>query len=319
MIVSISHPGVWELLAFGCSFVSGLCCSLVLLANKQGWDLKRKIKEELIFDKDDVALQRESSSVAQQVISFVSKQSTQITLKSSDAPFTKGIWKVGTGSLSKTMLHAGNIRRLTVEGFCHSRVLLGFGGLCIGALFGAIFSAEFTVFGGFTGMIIGWKLPHWALRQIVKRRKEDLENHLSEMLEVLALGLRSGLSFDRSFELYHSHFLTVLSRESAFAQQQWQMGLQTREDALRDLASTYDSGLFSRVIENIIRSLRFGSSLADSISSSALEARVLHKANKEEEVAKAPVKMLVPTAALILPAMLILVLGPVMLDMMQGF
>ena len=38
-----------------------------------------------------------------------------------------------------------------------------------------------------------------------------------------------------------------------------------REDALRSLAKTYDSPVFSRVVENIIRSLRFGSSLVESL------------------------------------------------------
>ena len=39
----------------------------------------------------------------------------------------------------------------------------------------------------------------------------------------------------------------------------------------------------------------------------------------EERVAKAPVKMMVPTGVLILPAMLMLVLGPVLLELAGGF
>lgn len=36
-------------------------------------------------------------------------------------------------------------------------------------------------------------------------------------------------------------------------------------------------------------------------------------------MAKAPVKMMMPTGALILPAMLLLVLGPVLLELANGF
>ena len=44
-----------------------------------------------------------------------------------------------------------------------------------------------------------------------------------------------------------------------------------------------------------------------------------YRARRQEQVAKAPVKMMVPTGTLILPAMLIMVLGPVLLEMAGGF
>ena len=65
-----------------------------------------------------------------------------------------------------------------------------------------------------------------------------------------------------------------------------------------------------------VRSLRFGTSLAEAFESQAGEARAVRKARREEQVAKAPVKMLVPVGTLILPAMLVLVLGPVMIELM---
>ena len=129
---------------------------------------------------------------------------------------------------------------------------------------------------------------------------------------------RSGLSFDRGFALYGSHFDSDLARACVGAQHAWSLGLTNREDALRDLAASYDSPLFARVVENMVRSLRFGSSLAEGLESAAAEARAVHRAQVEERVAKAPVKMMVPTGTLILPAMLLLVLGPVLLELMEG-
>lgn len=151
-----------------------------------------------------------------------------------------------------------------------------------------------------------------------RERADGLESDLSEMLEVVALGLRSGLSFDRGFALYGSHFDSDLARACVGAQHAWSLGLTNREDALRDLAASYDSPLFARVVENMVRSLRFGSSLAEGLESAAAEARAVHRAQVEERVAKAPVKMMVPTGTLILPAMLLLVLGPVLLELMEG-
>ena len=141
---------------------------------------------------------------------------------------------------------------------------------------------------------------------------------MSEMLEVVALGVRSGLSFDRSLQLYTGHFDDGLARECAAAQRSWEAGLATRQDALRALAQGYDNPLFSRTVSAIIRSLRFGTSLGEVLEQSTEQARAARKAQVEERVAKAPVKMMIPTGTLILPAMLLLVLGPVLLELMEG-
>jgi len=56
--------------------------------------------------------------------------------------------------------------------------------------------------------------------------------------------------------------------------------------------------------------------LADNLDDAAAEARANYRTARQESVAKAPVKMMLPTSTLILPAMLILVLGPVLLELM---
>ena len=58
--------------------------------------------------------------------------------------------------------------------------------------------------------------------------------------------------------------------------------------------------------------------MAENLSLLAVEARAIRKGKLEERVAKAPVKMMLTVATLILPAMLMLVMGPIMLDLMEG-
>lgn len=208
---------------------------------------------------------------------------------------------------------------VTTEACGEARIRLMAAVAGIGALAGLAVSPEAAALLGVAGAIGGARAPRWAVERRCRRRAEELERHLSEMLDVVALGLRSGLSFDRSLALYGEHFDTLLSASLAAAQRQWGCGLASREEALRRVAASYDSALFSRVVENVVRSLRFGSSLAESLEDAAREARAAYRARKQEQVAKAPVKMMVPTAVLILPAMLMLVLGPVMLELIGGF
>ncbi|MDO4842722.1 MAG: type II secretion system F family protein, partial [Phoenicibacter congonensis] len=186
------------------------------------------------------------------------------------------------------------------------------------ALVGMVFSTELSVIGFILGAVAGFREPRSAVKKIVKKRASELEQHLPEMLEILCIGVRSGLSFDRSCDLYVGNFDTILSFEISRAKELWLSGIQSREEALRDIAASYDSLLFSRTIEGLVRTLKLGTSLSEGLMSSAKEARAVYKANREEIVRKAPIKMMIPTGTLILPAMLLLVMGPVLLELIGG-
>ncbi len=214
---------------------------------------------------------------------------------------------------------AGVDGRLSGEGFWESRVRLAAAGGLVGGVVGCLVTPELGCCLGAAGAVAGWQSLPWALAQRSRHRAEAMERDLSEMLDVMALGMRSGLSFDRSLELYVGHFDTLLGETFRSAHRQWTCGLVGRDEALRTVADSYDSPLLGRVIENVVRSLRFGASLADNLEDAAREARAGYKARREEQVAKAPVKMMVPTGVLILPAMLMLVLGPVLLELAGGF
>lgn len=212
----------------------------------------------------------------------------------------------------------GFAANITFQGFTEASLRLALGGALLGALVGAVFSNELMAFAALAGFLFGATSVARDIKAAISLRQAQLAKSLPEMLEVLALGLRSGLSFDRSMALYVQHFSSALSFECARALQKWTTGLDARDVALRAVATTYDSALLTRVVEGIVRSLRFGSSMTELLEQAACEARADHRALVEERVAKAPVKMMIPTGTLILPAMLVLVLGPVLLELMGG-
>lgn len=213
---------------------------------------------------------------------------------------------------------AGLEGRVDEDGLRAARLRLAGMGAAAGAVVGAVISLEMGLLLAAVAAAAGLYAPTWALRRLERERALELERSLPEMLEVVALGLRSGLSFDRSFQLYSMHFPSSFARSCASAQKSWSLGLRTRDEALRELAQSYRSDQLERTAERIVRSLRFGSALAPDLEAAAAEARARRRSQVEERVAKAPVKMMVPTGALILPAMLILILGPILLELMQG-
>lgn len=223
------------------------------------------------------------------------------------------------GSSSTDLVkRAGLEGRVDEDGLRAARLRLAGMGAAAGAVVGAVISLEMGLLLAAVAAAAGLYAPTWALRRLERERALELERSLPEMLEVVALGLRSGLSFDRSFQLYSMHFPSSFARSCASAQKSWSLGLRTRDEALRELAQSYRSDQLERTAERIVRSLRFGSALAPDLEAAAAEARARRRLQVEERVAKAPVKMMVPTGALILPAMLILIMGPILLELMQG-
>lgn len=229
-----------------------------------------------------------------------------------------GCVRAGAAKLGPRLCLAG-MPEASPEAAALWRVRAAAMGAACGALMGAILSSAAAAMGLFAGALGGWTCLDWALGQRIAARSNAIEGHVSEAIEVLCLGLRAGLSFERSLELYCANFPTNLSGELSAAQQMWGTGLLTREQALRNLSAAYDSTVLGRVIDSIVRSLRFGSPLASSLEDLAVEARQAHRAHVEEAVMKAPVKMMVPIGLLILPSMLLLVMGPIMLELVEGF
>ena len=216
-------------------------------------------------------------------------------------------------------LVAGCSKDITVSAFCEARTRLTIIGAVVGVLVGIAFSTELALLLALAGALVARALPMRSVKRAAQQRAVEAERHLSEMLEVVALGLRSGLTFDRSFALYGQHFSNEFARSCTKAYRRWSLGLTTREEALRDFAASYECDQLSRVVDSIIRSLRFGSALSGILEESAAQSRETYRTALAERVAKAPVKMMLPTGTLILPAMLLLVLGPILLELANGF
>lgn len=208
---------------------------------------------------------------------------------------------------------------VTIQGLLELRVKLCLILGVVGAVMGFVFSDVLGLMGLAAGFAGGAAvLPHW-IRQRVDSRAAMAQEHLSEMLEVIALGLRSGMTFEKSFELYAEYFDSDFAHECGRTVQRWQSGLSNKQEALESLADSYDSERLKRVLDGVIRSLRLGTSYERNLGQEAADARSSYRAAIEERVAKAPVKMMVPIGVLILPAMLLLVLGPVLLQLIGGF
>lgn len=304
-----------ETAALACACALSVACGFNLWRAYEGWVRARRHKASIV-DAACATRSVRSASVVDRIIARMERLSQKLAL-GHGRRMTPRAARAGKGFASAVRL-AGLEGMVSPEAFAEMRVRMA--ACCAGAGFvcGLLFSVQFALVLAFAGVAIGLKAPGYALRARATERAREVERHLPEMLDVVALGMRSGLPFDSSLRIYASHFDTLLSRELENARVQWSCGLARRDEALRSLAATYDSVVLSRVVETVIKSIRYGSSMVSSLESDAADARGAYQAGREERIAKAPVKMMVPTGVLILPAMLVMVLGPVLLELVQG-
>lgn len=305
---------VFASMAYTSAFVGAFMAALTLVRAQQQSRRQRALRQK--WQGQSLAVRPHVLGLADVLLDSVSRfsvarQQPNAALLGSGQPrankrLAQQLLHAGMGDVSVSSAQAWRMQAALIACACAGLV-----GLFVGPLFACVSLL--------VGFLLGWASLAWALSKRIAQRSFALERHLSEAIEVMCLGLRAGLSFERSLELYCENFPSQLSTELANAQHMWHTGLLSREDALRTLAASYNSQLFERVIDSMVRSLRFGSPLANSLEDLAHEARRAHRVQVEEKVMKAPVKMMLPIGLLILPSMLLLVMGPIMLELITDF
>lgn len=135
---------------------------------------------------------------------------------------------------------------------------------------------------------------------------------VSEMVDIVRLGLLAGLSFDAALGLYCEGSQGVLSRRLEQALLSWQTGLESRAEGL--LNAAHDVGV--RELESfavaVSQAIELGAPLAETLEGQGREMRRAHRAMVERQIERAPVKLLIPVGTLILPALLLSILGPLL-------
>lgn len=149
-------------------------------------------------------------------------------------------------------------------------------------------------------------------RERLARRRSACLREMPTLIDVLTLGLSAGLSFDASLSLYCDRYQTELSQAFSEAMLSWRMGVTSREEALDAMACELGVDALARFATVVGESLDFGSPLASALEVQAKAIRDEQRAQVEEEIEKAPVKMLVPLGVLVVPAMLLAILGPLL-------
>jgi tight adherence protein C len=162
------------------------------------------------------------------------------------------------------------------------------------------------------GALVGARFPIIRVARAAKRRQARIQAQVPELVELLVAGTEAGLppatAFARSADLVPG----PLGDEVRTSAAQIDLGLPWRA-ALDELVSRTDAPALGSMARALARAHRLGGSVHGSLRTIVGELRSERRARAEELARRAPVKMLFPLVFLILPAFLLLTVGPVLL------
>lgn len=164
-------------------------------------------------------------------------------------------------------------------------------------------------------------LPTLWLKSKVNKQQNLIRKGFPDALDMLSVCADAGLGFDQSLQRVSEHWGTRIAWELGRVVAEMEMGL-SRRDALRNLALRLDITEISSFVAVIIQSDQLGMSIADTLHAQAEQMRVERQYRAQEIARKIPVKMLIPLAFFIFPAIMAIVLGPAvpaLVELFQGF
>lgn len=166
-------------------------------------------------------------------------------------------------------------------------------------------------------LLAGLRAPALALARRARRRQEAIEAHVPDLIEVLVAATEAGLNpmvaFQRSCEVIRGALGDELRRTS----RQIELGTPWRA-ALEQLEARTAVPALRRLVVALGRSHRLGTSLSATLRAVALDLRDTRRTRAEELARRAPIRMLFPLVFLILPAFLLLTVGPVVLATLRS-
>lgn len=161
-------------------------------------------------------------------------------------------------------------------------------------------------------------IPTGWLKSLAKQRQDEFRRNLPDALDMLSVCASAGLGFDQSLKKISENWQTPLGIEIAHVIQEMEIGV-SRSDALRNMAARLDVEEISSFVAIIIQAEGIGMSFAEVLHSQAKQMRILRQYRAKEIANKMPAKMIVPLAIFIFPALIAVILAPMIPTLMNLF
>ena len=211
---------------------------------------------------------------------------------------------------------AGSPRGIDPTIFWASRFLAA---ILIGGLFLFLFSISAETWPWSRKLILasvfvalGFYLPELLLKSKIQRRQKEIRRAMPDALDLLTICVEAGLGFDGAMQKVYEKWDNELGRAFGRVLREIQLG-KLRREALRDMADRMGISEMTSFVAAVIQSEQLGVSMAKVLRIQSDQMRIKRRQLAEEEAHKAPIKMLIPMALLIVPSICLVLMTPALL------
>ncbi len=177
--------------------------------------------------------------------------------------------------------------------------------------------------GGAILVFVAWGVPRVLVAVKAKQRVQRVQRALPDALDMMCMCLHGGLSLEEvlghvSRAMFSSQY--DLAVELLIIRQQAQMN--SLEFAFRQFAKRIDGPEMTSLATIVSQNQRLGTNVADAVRDYAESMRLKRRQLAEERSGRVQLAMLFPVVLCLLPAVLILLWGPAVIELwtfLQGF
>ena len=158
--------------------------------------------------------------------------------------------------------------------------------------------------------------PTLFLNMKMRKNQDAIRSQLADTLDLLCVCLEAGLSFDAALVKVAERMEGPLIDEFITVLKQVQLG-KSRNEALKNLSDSTDVAELKTFISAVIQANTLGIPITNVLAAQSDQLRVAKREKIREVAAKVPTKMTIPTVLLILPAIICVIMGPVIINVMS--
>jgi tight adherence protein C len=217
------------------------------------------------------------------------------------------------------LLKAGLTGSMRAEEFVAIQVgsvLLGIG-IAFVAIVSGVVSLKIGLAMLFILPILGGLAPSYWLRHRTKTRRERVTNDLPDVLDLMTISVAAGLGLSQAMQVSCARFESPVADEFRLTLREMELGL-SRHDALENMKLRTDIDDLMTFAVVLSQADALGLPIGKVLQAQADEMRDKRRQRAREKAAKVPVKILFPLALCFLPAIMIVVLGPIVGPMMKA-
>ena len=184
------------------------------------------------------------------------------------------------------------------------------------SLSGAVHDQNTTLAWLLVSAAIGYYAPNFVLKHLVDRRQREIFESFPDALDLMTVCVEAGLGMDAALARVAAEIglkSKILAEELHLVTLELRAG-SSKEKALRNLALRTGVDDVHALVAMLIQAERFGTSIADSLRVQSDQLRTKRRQRAEEQAAKIALKLLFPLIFFIFPSLLVVLLGPAMLQ-----